>query len=760
VDEPSTGERGAPDEPAAPAKGDTDTANYAATAKRFWDDDINDTASNDMMLVIANRVKDLMAKDADHEVAREYAKMAAESIDTQRIRIPGAVQQATRDAWTAVFSLPDNGGGSTVVRDVQTSLITAWMNTTCRLTEQWAADGDTSTDTRHLNMLRTLMDAMAEDGGNFARTSGSAEVMTAYATLNKHMYETVSGAKQNSPAQRASLVAIQQVWRNIDTAPAVHGDTPQKLEDSRQAEIARLRMYRHRVEASLAFALPGIDGSSTKTVDVSLLNQMDDHLFDGRSYKQLRQILLEFIRLSPEQKRLRKRLLQKHFEFQALRELNQRTHEMEEDAEVLAKIMRSGKPFTPPVIGDIFGRVENLEWACRRTWQHQFESMAGGAAAEAKAGRDQWMREAATDAKNVDGTPFETAAGDTAAAAGNTAAAAGDTAAAAGDTAAAAGNTAAAAGNTAAAAAAGNTAAAAPGMTRVSVMHGGEPEGVADGAADDVVEEIAGDVTAEIQQTVLLARATLRKMHRSLRAMLMKVSLDAVPLMGTNGLLVRDVVVPRIDAVIKALDQRVPKYATPIEPFMGGAEEDDAELSKEERSRQIENWRKTSVGSGDTVSFKMSDTTVSLMYALKGARMVSQVAALFVAQKAFAETYVRDTVVGGKDPPQLSRMLLLFLGIDATLQLGVLLVLVLLSYTHCRPDNAYAIDDEFIVTFLMEYFVTTTAVWIIGTLFAQIMRNKRYFEYPSQGRVVGRAYRDLMIGTCIVFGSVPFFLVL
>ncbi len=86
-------------------------------------------------------------------------------------------------------------------------------------------------------------------------------------------------------------------------------------------------------------------------------------------------------------------------------------------------------------------------------------------------------------------------------------------------------------------------------------------------------------------------------------------------------------------------------------------------------------------------------------------------------------------------------------------------ILVLMSYVSKSPENTYIIDDEFIATFLMEYFVTTVAISTLGLVFARIMRKKRYFEYPTQGITVSRAYRDVMVGTCAVMFGIPFFMV-
>jgi hypothetical protein len=401
-------------------------------------------------------------------------------------------------------------------------------------------------------------------------------------------------------------------------------------------------------------------------------------------------LLGEFIGLPQDQRLLRTPSLQKHFELQGLRELQQRLLEMRDDAEAITKVVRGG--LKADLFDSVLDRVENMEWACTRTWQQDFP------------------RARKRDYRALSGWRTDTFT--------------------------------------------------AYGYDRLRSMQGGAPsnatawgapEAPSNATAWGAPEEVLTSATA---LSIAQSRQTVRDAFNALRSAIVRITLESAPLMDTNALFMRDAVFPRLKDVLVALDANVHLY---LKRDLLGSPSDDRRQG--ERLKSLDSWQNTQLSAGDLLAYKFSDASVALMYALKFVRAVAQVGALFAAQKVFAETYVREVVVEGRDPPSLARMLLTFLSIDATVQLAVLLVLVLLSYTH-SDDPRYIIDDDFLVTFLLEYFVSTSVLFVIGVLFAQLMRDKRYFDLPGQGRVVGRAFRDIMIAMCVVVGAVPFFLVL
>lgn len=170
---------------------------------------------------------------------------------------------------------------------------------------------------------------------------------------------------------------------------------------------------------------------------------------------------------------------------------------------------------------------------------------------------------------------------------------------------------------------------------------------------------------------------------------------------------------------------------------------------------------RTKSGRRDRLGDRFSEPRVIAMLLIKGIRLATQVASLFVAQKVFSEQYVRKVYAEGLDPPHLRSMLLLFLAIDATVHMLVMLVVILISYVYKNDDNpTFVIDDGLIASALVEYLLSTTLIVVIGAAVAEVMYRKRYFDFPNQGTAVGKSYRDIMIGTAVVAFVIPFFMLL
>ena len=257
---------------------------------------------------------------------------------------------------------------------------------------------------------------------------------------------------------------------------------------------------------------------------------------------------------------------------------------------------------------------------------------------------------------------------------------------------------------------------------------------------------------AQVNRDIERIRNGVRRMHAGVKGSILKLALLSAPRDGAFAIYFHDLVMPRLTRVVASLDEHIKLYMV-----SDLTAEDDTVLQRAEHSRKLELMRTSTINTSDVVKYKFADTSVNLMYLLKGVRLVLQVGAMYLAQKIFVEGYVTTTVVDKKDPPELTRMLYMFMCMDATLQLLILLILVLLSYANKRPENTFIVDDDFLTTFLAEYFVTTVATFVLGSVFAKLMRVKRYFEYPKQGTVTTRAYRDIMIGVCAVMFAIPFF---
>lgn len=158
-----------------------------------------------------------------------------------------------------------------------------------------------------------------------------------------------------------------------------------------------------------------------------------------------------------------------------------------------------------------------------------------------------------------------------------------------------------------------------------------------------------------------------------------------------------------------------------------------------------------------------------LIYMLKIVRVVIQVAVLYSAEHIFAEYYMRTMHVRTVGDPEilndvpleqprarLTRLLWIFSGIDAVAQLVLIVSLVVVFYTYAKPGNSFAIDGSLITSYLVDSVTHSLVIIIVGYTLANVMMVKRFFEYPSRGLAVSKAYRNIMMTILIASTAVPY----
>ena len=188
------------------------------------------------------------------------------------------------------------------------------------------------------------------------------------------------------------------------------------------------------------------------------------------------------------------------------------------------------------------------------------------------------------------------------------------------------------------------------------------------------------------------------------------------------------------------------------------------QLTVEARRDILEQHQAARAVQPDTVLTRLAqDGVTNLIYGLKLLRLVVQLTALAVVQRAYAQEHASRVVGMAAEAPKLTRMLFMFLGVDACLQTLTLLVLVLIlmvnRQTH-QHDGAvlqrFVIDEWFIQAFLVEYCVTTALLVAVGLPLSGFMQHKRYFMVHMDGEGVSKAYRDILGGVCCVLCVLPF----
>lgn len=230
----------------------------------------------------------------------------------------------------------------------------------------------------------------------------------------------------------------------------------------------------------------------------------------------------------------------------------------------------------------------------------------------------------------------------------------------------------------------------------------------------------------------------------------------------------------RLNELVYEIGKRMRTYMQPSFETM-----DDGSMSYADKSASIEaygqrmmmkqskGWglpRNRPPGAGGTMSMHgLSSPVGRLMTALKGIRFLMQLVLLWAVQSSWMEVYVARVATTQVDPgdpsptpPSLTLMLFTFLGLDASLQLGMLVILVLVSFATKRPDNAAILDDAFLQAFLVEYFTSTILLLTLGVLLAALFQRKRYFSLADYGGSGSLAYRDTLAVVCLANLITPY----
>ena len=233
---------------------------------------------------------------------------------------------------------------------------------------------------------------------------------------------------------------------------------------------------------------------------------------------------------------------------------------------------------------------------------------------------------------------------------------------------------------------------------------------------------------------------------------------------------------PRLQDVLDDLHQRLKRYLSI--PYDSDRLVQGAEMTQERHLRVL-----SEATISETMGYRFKDLASQILYCLKVVRFAGQLVAMRAASVSYMEAFNTAVHARGDPPPPLSQMLFVFLGIDASIQLAILLAIVLLAYglpvpstltvdrekkTQVDPatarsqradmDAAFVIDNDFIASFLADYFMSTAALTAVGLLLGHLFRGKKYFDLASQGSTTVQAFMVVLTGACATIGAVPFFM--
>ncbi len=662
---------------------------------------------------------------------------------TQSVPLQKMSKEA-RDAWSAAF-----GSGPDALSSVlQDALLEMWDMLVSWLLEAWVANTDT---TKEAQLRGQLMEMSSFADMTIAPASSTSETdprslqrRAKVVALNRRVVEWQKTTEDFGTDMRSKLFAQTTVWATIgqDLNDVEVGECSKSYENMamcREAKLTRLRLYRDKVEHMLSYTEVGASDGSDRIRKVRL-HERPSHLFCARTYKLLRPEIDRFMMLVGERKGPAVQLLCKRFENRALVELYNRMVEMTEDSNRLAGILEGTVKIA--AMGDkgaeqrqatesTLRTLENLEWACRRTWQQEFTH-------DDRKDRELWLGE--TGGETNMGWDLKI-----------------------------------------------------PGEGNGETQNYNEVVRVDLDAVQGTVVKQSGGADAEIDTSlpddpddrqpasdayrgVLRSRVIVRRAYAAVRLALAQAASSTVPHGNTMELFVRTCVLPRVQAVNSTLQSVMKSYMTSRwEP------DEAAAVGNEEKRSSHEASSRSRVRASTMLGYRIAEPATQVMYALKILRFFGQLAALWAARRVYSETYTRHVhgaaSLAGESigsppppPPALSKMLFVFLGVDATLQLITLLALVVISHfggdrdadamRRGRASKLLVVDDEFLQAFLADYFLTTAAIAAFGALVAQLMRRKAYFDLVNSGNRAADGYGTVMAGACAVFGAVPFFMLM
>jgi hypothetical protein len=152
------------------------------------------------------------------------------------------------------------------------------------------------------------------------------------------------------------------------------------------------------------------------------------------------------------------------------------------------------------------------------------------------------------------------------------------------------------------------------------------------------------------------------------------------------------------------------------------------------------------------------DTQFYVIYALKGLRILFAYIALFLATRIFVPMY-EDTVYDAKkDPPELWRYILIFVGFDFSLNVFLLVLLYLVKYLFKNEDNTFIIDGYLVNNHIFDYGFSMVCVVIVGVLISKVITQKKYFKYKYEGMRAIRAFEEIMFRVSVVGHLIPFYM--
>lgn len=154
----------------------------------------------------------------------------------------------------------------------------------------------------------------------------------------------------------------------------------------------------------------------------------------------------------------------------------------------------------------------------------------------------------------------------------------------------------------------------------------------------------------------------------------------------------------------------------------------------------------------------VGDTSIMVVYAIKGLRMVLTWVSLTLATKIFSIWY-SDAVYSNTNlkstPPSILWFIAIYEGIDSLLNL--LLIGILFSIKYIFDDGDFFLNSRVVSATIVDVIVVKLVDTFMSSIIASIVASKKYFRYRFEGDRAVRALESMLLWTASVNTLIPYF---
>ena len=157
-------------------------------------------------------------------------------------------------------------------------------------------------------------------------------------------------------------------------------------------------------------------------------------------------------------------------------------------------------------------------------------------------------------------------------------------------------------------------------------------------------------------------------------------------------------------------------------------------------SEKIIAMYKNKIGFAETM-----DAQFLLMYVIKAIRFMFIWLSLFLAGAVFTNTWVDRVYERHLPPPNLAGLLIMFLLIELALNAVLWVSLWTVIYVYKNDDNNFIVDGTLFKRMLVDYAATTSLIFVVGLVVAQVIKKHTTFNYANDGVQPIAAYKEILL---------------